>query len=70
MINSRSTPIEYCLVAAMICVAIFSFTEMGFLKMFNDPSSTEVGDSWAASRPMPSVIAVHRSHADVSNVMN
>lgn len=69
MIINRSMPIEYCLVAAMACIAIFSFADMGFLKMFKDSPSTHVSDSWAA-RPMPAVIAVHRSNADVSNAMD
>ena len=70
MIINRSRPIEYCLMTAMACVAIFSFADMGFLKIFKDPSSMQVSNSWVASRPTPPIIAIHRSNAEVSNAMD
>jgi hypothetical protein len=47
MIKIRLKPIEYCLVAAMACVAIFSFTDMGFLKLLEHPSAEQIIESWA-----------------------
>jgi len=61
MIKIRLKPIEYCLVAAMACVAIFSFTDMGFLKLLEQPSAEQMIESWA-SGPVPSIIVAHRSN--------
>ena len=69
MFESRSNPIEYCLVAAMACVAIFSFMDMGFLKLLEHPSAEQISEPWA-SVPVPSLIAVRRSNPEVSNAMD